>query len=474
MSVERWGVHEIALDGPVGGNPYRDVWLRAEFQYRNRVVEVDGFYDGDGRYRVRFMPDREGEWAYVTRSSAPELDGRRGTFVCTPPSPGNHGPVRVAGPRHFAYADGTRYLPVGTTCYHWNHLDDLEREEQTLRSLAESPFNKVRMCLLPTGKMRPPRLVVAGDSPGGLDTSRFNPEFWQRFEERLRELLALGIEADVILFHPYEDGEWGLDRMGAEQDRFLLRYAVARLAAFRHVWWSLSNEYDFNRNKTVADWDGLGRYVQRHDPYQRLRSIHNGTRMYTYERIYDFTKPWITHQSIQHWDARLAGRWREACPKPVVIDEIGYEGTADRRWGNLSGRALTRQFWQAAVEGGYVTHGEAYPEAGEGADGTTWISRGGRLRGDAVARIGFLRRVLEDGPADVVAARREGSYWLEFTGGSQAGYREVELPGGGEYRIELIDTWNMTAAEVPGPHRGRVRVELKGRTDMALRIRRVQ
>ncbi|WP_206314404.1 DUF5060 domain-containing protein [Streptomyces coryli] len=472
MSVERWGVYELALDGPAAGNPYRDVPLRAEFQHRNRVVPVDGFYDGAGCYRIRFMPDAEGEWRYVTRSTASQLDGRRGTFTCTPPAPGNHGPVRVAGPRTFAYADGTRYLPLGTTCYHWNHLDDLDREEETLRVLADAPFTKVRMCLLPTGGMDPPRLAFAGDSPETLDTTRFNPAFWRHFERRLRDLLALGIEADVILFHPYDEGRWCLDRMSPEEDRFLLRYAMARLAAYRHVWWSLSNEYDFNTHKTVADWDDLGRFVQRHDPYQRLRSIHNGTRMYTYERIYDFGRRWITHQSIQHWDARLTARWRDACPKPVVIDEIGYEGTAERRWGNLTGRTLLRQLWHAAVEGGYVTHGEAYPDAGR--DGTTWISRGGRLHGESVPRIAFLRRVLEEAPADLVAARREGTYRLEFTGAAQPAYRDVELPDGGDYRIELIDTWNMTAAELPdGPHRGRVRVELKGRTDMALRIRRV-
>ncbi|WP_326794167.1 DUF5060 domain-containing protein [Streptomyces sp. NBC_01808] len=473
MTVERWGVHELALTGPADGNPDAEVRLGAEFQHRNRIVPVDGFYDGDGRYRIRFMPDAEGEWHYVTRSSAAELDGARGSFTCVPPAPGNRGPVRVAGTHRLSYADGTPYLPLGTTCYHWTHLDDHEREEQTLRSLAASPFTKVRMCLLPTKGMVPPHLVFAGDSPDTLDRTRFNPVFWAHFERRLRDLLALGIQADVILFHPYDDGFWGLDRMSREEDFFLLKHTLARLSAFRHVWWSVSNEYDFNTCKTVEDWDALGRFIQRHDPYQRLRSIHNGTRMYQYERIYDFGKPWITHQSIQHWDARLTAGWRDSCPKPVVVDEIGYEGTADRRWGNLSGRALVRQFWHAAVAGGHVTHGEAYPDAGR--DGTTWISGGGRLRGESVPRIAFLRRLLEEAPADLPRARREGTSWLEYFGGpTQSAYRDVELPAGGEYRIELIDTWQMTVTELAGVHHGRAPVELKGRPDMAVRIRRTR
>ena len=33
--------------------------------------------------------------------------------------------------------------------------------------------------------------------------------------------------------------------MPAEADDRYLRYAVARLAAYRNVWWSLANECDF-------------------------------------------------------------------------------------------------------------------------------------------------------------------------------------------------------------------------------------
>ncbi|RKN44937.1 DUF5605 domain-containing protein [Streptomyces hoynatensis] len=472
MTVERWGLHELRLTGPGTGNPYTEVRLRAEFRHRNRVVPVDGFYDGEGRHVVRFSPDRVGTWFWVTRSNVPELDGRRGSFECVPPGPGNHGPVRVSGAHGFAHADGTRHLPLGTTCYHWTHYADEEHEERTLRSLAGSPFTKVRMCLLPTRDMAPPMLPFAGDTPGRLDKTRFNPAFFAHFERRLRDLLALGIQADVILFHPYDRGHWGVDDMTPEQDRFLLRYTLARLAAFRHVWWSLANEYDFNRAKTVEDWDRLGRYVQRKDPYQRLRSIHNGTRMYVYERIYDFTRPWITHQSIQHWDARLTADWVAACPKPVVIDEIGYEGVVDRRWGNITGRALLRQFWHAAAAGGFVGHGECYPDPSR--DGSAWISRGGSLRGESVPRIAFLRRLLEEGPADIPGARRRGEYWLEYFGERAHAFREVELPPGGAYRIELIDTWDMTVTELAGVHRGRARVALGGRQDMAVRIRRTR
>ncbi|WP_320774758.1 DUF5060 domain-containing protein [Streptomyces sp. CRN 30] len=465
--VERWDTFELTLRGPAGGNPWRDVGFGAEFRHRHRVVRADGFHDGDGVHRVRFMPDREGPWTYTTRSTAPGLDGVEGGFTCTPAGPGNHGPVRVAGPRAFRYADGTPYLPFGTTCYHWTHDEDEKLEERTLRSLAGSPFNKVRMCLLPTRAMDPPRLPFPGTEPGpprpgALDTSRFDPLFFARFERRVRDLRDLGIEADIILFHPYDRGHWGVDDMTREEDLFLVRHVVARLAAHRNVWWAVANEYDFNTAKTTEDWNRIGRYVQRADPYQHPRSIHNGTRMYEYESVWDARTPWTTHQSVQHWDTRLAPRWLDTVPKPLVFDEIGYEGVLGRRWGNLTGRALLRQFWHGMTAGAFVGHGECYPE--QDPDGAAWISRGGRLHGEATPRIAFLRRLWEESAGDRFV----------YFGDHRHRHRDVPLPAdGGPWALDLVDTWEMTVTELPGgPHRGTVRVPLDHRPDLALRIRK--
>lgn len=147
-SVERWGVFELTLPGPSAGNPFRDGHWSARFEQGGTAVEVPGFYDGDGVYRVRFMPERIGEWRYVTRGSVPELEGKQGRFQVTEARPGNHGPVRVARTFHFAYADGTPYRQIGTTCYVWTHQPEA-LQEQTLRTLATSPFNKLRFCVFP-------------------------------------------------------------------------------------------------------------------------------------------------------------------------------------------------------------------------------------------------------------------------------------------------------------------------------------
>src|ERR1700733_11396730 len=75
-AVPQWEVFELTLAGPDGGNPFTEVQLGARFVLGRRVVAVDGFYDGMGSYKVRFMPDTVGEWTYTTSSHAPNLDGK--------------------------------------------------------------------------------------------------------------------------------------------------------------------------------------------------------------------------------------------------------------------------------------------------------------------------------------------------------------------------------------------------------------
>ena len=169
-TVERWGVYEMALQAPEVGNPFVEVQLKGRFRYAHREMLVDGFYDGGGSYRLRFMPDKLGEWSVLTESNQKELAGQEDTFTCTPPEPGNHGPVVVRDTFHFAYADGTPYFPFGSTCYAWVHQGD-ELEAQTLRTLTESPFNKIRMCVFPKdyayNKNEPPRHPFEINEKGG-------------------------------------------------------------------------------------------------------------------------------------------------------------------------------------------------------------------------------------------------------------------------------------------------------------------
>ncbi len=495
-AVEKWGIFELTLKGPTDGNPFVDVRVSAVFTNGSSTLEVPGFYDGDGVYRVRFMPEAVGEWRYETRGNRWELTGKTGSFVATMPTQGNHGPVRVHNTFHFAYADGTPFKEIGTTIYNWLDTPE-ELQEQTLKTLASAPFNKARMLILPQREkyqktFAPPRWPFAGTPPRSWDFTRFNPDFFRHYEQRLAQLRDLGVEADLILFNPY-GAPWGFDTMDAAADERYLRYVVARFAAFRNVWWSMSNEFDFLRTKTMADWDRYFQIVQQADPYHHLRSIHNGA------LLYDNNKPWVTHASIQNGSAvEEPGRaelYRDVWRKPVVYDEVKYEGDSGYRWGNLSGPEMVHRFWCGTVAGTYVGHGDYFKRNED-----TWTSFGGELRGVSAPRLAFLRKILEDGPADGLepidkwqdarTAGQPGLYYLTYFGHEAPTTWKFSLykngvTDGQRYQVDVIDTWNMTITPVAGEFvtqkkdayqfvdaQGRS-VTLPGQPGIALRIRRV-
>jgi hypothetical protein len=485
----QWDIFELALKGPQTGNPFRDVTLSAIFRQKDREVEVGGFYDGDGVYRIRFMPDAPGAWSYRTRSSAAALDGKSGHFQCIAPQAGVRGPVRVRGGHHFGYADGTPYFPFGTTSYAWIHQPEA-LQRQTLSSLKASAFNKLRMCVFPKSyeynHNEPELYPFVRDAAGNSDFTRPDPAFFRHLEARVADLCDLGVECDLILFHPYD--RWGYAAMCAEDDDHYLRYVMARLSACRNIWWSMANEYDLMKAKTTADFDRMLQIVAKEDPSAHLRSIHYS------HTLYDYTQPWITHASLQtasfeKTDDRLAV-WK----KPVVYDEVQYEGNLDRRWGNLSGEEMTWRVWRGVIAGGYVTHGETLLDEADvfndGGSPTLWWAHGGALRGDSPARIGFLRGLVEEiaGETGVsgLEAEPDGYYSNArvFGEGTQVRailyfmdyhapiWYEFPLPEG-RFSAELVDPWTMTRTPLDGQFSGKTRLKLSGKAYRAAIFRRV-
>lgn len=453
-SIEKWDRFEASFHGPATGNPFVDVTLWADFAHQGRTVSAPGFYDGDGVYRVRFMPDVEGAWSYRTRSNVAALNGLEGAFSCAAAGPGNHGPVRVSHRHHFAYADGTPYLPFGTTCYAWTH-QPLPMQRQTLETLAKAPFNKLRMCVFPKHYVfnadEPLQHMYERKSDGALDFDRPNVVAFRHFEAQIAALREIGVEADVILLHPYD--RWGYCTMTFEQDVRYIKYVAARLGGLRNVWWSLANEYDFLIDvKPIAAWDGYFQALAESDPTHRLRSIHNGEETMNY----DHTKPWVDHVCIQNWNVKRTAEWRQEWGKPVVNDEPEYEGDIALAWGNLSAQELTHRFWITLTRGGYCGHGETYMDPKD----LLWWAKGGILRGESWKRIAFLGRILEEGvtnglnplgdggwPWTRVSAAEDGDFRLIYLGEHQPSVWWAGLPeDDGVYDIDVIDTWEMTVA----------------------------
>ncbi|WP_164675037.1 DUF5060 domain-containing protein [Anditalea andensis] len=498
--VEKWGVFELVLEGSDVGNPFLETDLHAVFFHKDTTFSPEGFYDGNGVFKIRFMPTREGTWTYKTFSNQEELEGNEGEFFCTPAGSENHGRVKVAEQYHFEYEDGTEFMPFGTTIYEWTFQNE-STKAATIETLKNNPFNKARFLAIPPhkekyidgGELHLKDYPFEDTGKEDWDFTRFNPEFFKNLDECITRLNEIGVEADLVLFHPYDKGKWGFDMMGMENNLRYVRYMMARYAAYKNIWWSLANENSFIKDLDDEDWDILFKEVQEKDPYGHLRSIHNAG------RIYDYNRPWVTHVSLQYYNAvRVPGvspLLRDIYRKPIVHDEINYEGDIEKRWGRISAEELVFRFWNAAIGGAYATHGESYEES-------DWISHGGTLIGESPARIEFMKNLMADKPwkwnpidqyYELNMAGKAGLYYLIYFGEEALEdwafvLPNKELKSGAKFKVEIIDTWGMTVVPVDQvfevvPLEGdgyKVRdkdnavISLPGQKYIALRIQRIK
>jgi len=496
--IERWGVFEAALHGKTEGNPFTDYEISGIFTSSKETVRVTGFYDGDDIYKVRFMPSFTGEYSYeISGSFSDEVF--TGEFTACEASGNNHGPVRVANTYHFAYEDGTPYYSVGTTCYVWD-LQPEEVHQKTLEELRKGYFNKMRFCVFPKHYIHNFRDPISFPFEGtpmdsswlneenfqtdvdlsdnDWDFTRLNPGHFRNVERCIAELMELGIEADLIVMHPYD--RWGFSHMDRTADDLYWKYVLARFSCFRNIWWSLANEYDLLYDKTLEDWEHYADLILTYDPYHHLRSIHNC------HAFYDFTRPWITHCSMQRQDlyrhVEYTNDYRIRYGKPVVWDELAYEGDIDQGWGNITGEELIRRFWEGSLRGGYCGHGETYTVP----DDILWWSHGGELHGESPARIRFLHGILCQTPGiglkevpgefdelvSVAELAPAEDYRIYYYGFGRPSFRKFSMPEGISYKAEVIDTWDMTVTDA-GIHTGTFRIPLPAKQYMAIRLTRV-
>ncbi|OUP80771.1 hypothetical protein B5F07_19900 [Lachnoclostridium sp. An169] len=497
--MKRYETFELTFSGPEPEGSQALADIQAKFSCGDETWNVKGFYDGNGTYKVRFLPQKEGHYTWAV-SGVVNASGEEDCTV----SETAHGMVQAEG-THFVYQDGTKYLPFGTTIYALAHQSE-ELIEQTLNTLSTAPFNKVRHCIFPKhydyNHNEPQFYPFEKDADGKWDVHRPCFAYWAHFEKILNRLGEMGIETDLILFHPYD--RWGFSKMSMEENKVYLDYALRRLAAIPYIWWSMANEYDLMFHLSENDWFEIEDTIVKNDPYGHLLSNHNCI------KFYDFSRPAITHVCVQTIAFYKAAEWMDRYQKPVVYDEFCYEGDIQHEWGNISAFEMTNRFWKACSVGAYATHGETFFSEDE----ILWWARGGVLKGESPKRIAFLKdllyslpspvepwnepRKLEPGQEEEPVNAAENPFihlfnsvtdenaecikmkgdnfnghcgddaFLKYFSGHQPSISSINLPENASYRIDVIDVWNMTRETLIEKASGYTDMKLPGKEGIAV------
>ena len=102
---------------------------------------IYAFRCGKNQYKVRLYVNKTGKWDYQLQVGEVEIQE---SIECVSSAKKEaHGMVCAEG-YHFSYEDGKRYLPFGTTAYAWIY-QPAERQEQTIKTLKNNCFNKIRI-----------------------------------------------------------------------------------------------------------------------------------------------------------------------------------------------------------------------------------------------------------------------------------------------------------------------------------------
>jgi hypothetical protein len=344
-TVRLWGRIELVLKSEkTYANPLQDASLRCTFTSPSgKNITVDGFWDGDLVWRVRFSPSEEGRWSYITACSDREnggLNGTYSTFACTKPQGDTtfdkHGPITVSSDKcHLVHADGTPFFWLSDTAWSGPLLSTEEEWEYYLKERVRQKFTAVQWVATQY------RAAPHGDRDGrpaytGKERIAIDPAFFQRLDGKLDAINQAGLAGAPVLLWANPGRDYPETNPGfvlpEDQAILLARYMVARWQA-NAVVWILSGDGDYAGAK-AARWHRIGRGIFNGRPHAPV-AIHPRSKVFYSDEFRN--EPWldiIGYQSGHHddvdglqWivDGPVSREWRRKPPKTIINLEPCYE-----------------------------------------------------------------------------------------------------------------------------------------------------
>jgi len=347
-SVEAYDFVEVTVNvaGPDARNPFTDATVLGSFRKSGaaRPTQVEGFCDSpDGSvFRIRFMPSSPGDYEYsITYRQGAFEKSQTGTFRATDGR--RRGPLRVDPqyPWHFIWeGTGEHYFFNGTTAFWLVGWRDEGTIRYSIERLLKLKINRLRVLLAGNANIYWGEPVMTGenftyvlrpwicekpdsfDQPG-IDFSRFNIPYWQKWERMLRfsrdRDMIISVIQDIST-HKAQPPEY------SDDERRYLHYMVARLSAFSNVTYDLGDDMDSFRDEKWVHATGI--LIESWDPYKHLATSHP-----VHRENQDRGSAWFGFTSIQDWrrpQHALMLEEREIQKKtgriiPQTNEEYGYE-----------------------------------------------------------------------------------------------------------------------------------------------------
>ena len=341
-AATKWDVCDLRFSVDTIPDQPVDVQLSATFTNSSGGrIDIPGFYDGGADYVVRFTPPDAGAWTYVTYSSLPALNGKKGALSVGPSRKERKGGV-VLDPenrRGFMYENGETYYPIAFES-DWlfaldaENADDIPVTRTFVDTLAANGFNQIVMNVFAYDvnwkkderldskyEYGSPRVFPFGGDNPNPDHSKLNIEYFQRLDRVVDYLDQKGIAAHLMIYVWNKQVNWPAARSKADNRYF--DYVVRRYQAYPNVIWDISKEALGYGHTDVNYISERIERLRKQDAYKRLVTVHD----YTYCRRFADKVDFI---SVQIWASELYSVMRKICSdfpeQPILnIEHGGYE-----------------------------------------------------------------------------------------------------------------------------------------------------
>lgn len=342
VSATQFDATDIRFElGQLPTNPV-DLDFSATFESESgRSMTVAGFYNGQQEYRIRFTPPTTGRWKYTTKSSAPDLDGKRGELAVAPAREGRRGGIVVDPkmPRRFIYENGDSYYPIAFESDWLFSLDaenasDIPVTRKFVDTLAENGFNQVVMNVFAYDVKWPkdarlkkkhdygsPQVFPFAGNNESPEHDTLNIEYFQRLDRVIDYLDQREIAAHLMIYVWNKRVAW--PEANSEADDRYFDYVVRRYQAYPNLVWDISKEaLGYGHTDVNYITERIER-LKKQDAFNRLVTVHDYGYCSRFPKKVDFV-------SVQIWKSELNSVMQSVCKKipgkPILnIEHGGYE-----------------------------------------------------------------------------------------------------------------------------------------------------